>query len=164
MEGDTDQVMVGSEFRRTSWFPDVRLNYAENILRKGAGEEIAVIAYDETGKKKHLTFDALRNNVTALAHYFQKLGLGKGDHVGGVVPNCIETIVFALATGAIGATWFSCSADQGFQGIYDRFSQIRPKLLVGVAGYTYNGKPFPITRKIERVMGAIAEIDKGIIV
>jgi acetoacetyl-CoA synthetase len=50
-----------------------------------------------------------------------------------------------LATASLGAIYSSCSPDFGFNGVFDRFSQIEPKLLITVDGYCYAGK------KISRV-------------
>ena len=50
-----------------------------------------------------------------------------------------------LAAASLGAIYSSCSPDFGFNGVFDRFSQIEPELLVTVDGYFYAGK------KISRV-------------
>ena len=53
------------------------------------------------------------------------------------MPNIPEAVIAMLATASIGAVWSSCSPDFGIKGVLDRFSQIRPKLIIGTDGYFY---------------------------
>ena len=46
------------------------------------------------------------------------------------MPNIPETVEAYLATVANGAIWSSCSPDFGINGVIERFSQIKPKILI----------------------------------
>ena len=126
------------------FFPNATLNFAENLLQN-ANDRLAVSSHHENGKVETLSRKELKENVLALAGWMQTKGLGKGDRVAAYIPNIQQAVVTMLATASLGAIYSSCSPDFGFNGVYDRFSQIEPKLLITVDGYYYAGK------KISRV-------------
>src|SRR5438876_1031986 len=59
-----ERVVVGDRMPHVHWFPDVQVNYAEHLLAGEPGA-IAVIAYDETGSRRELTYRELRARVGA---------------------------------------------------------------------------------------------------
>jgi len=126
--------MTGGQF-----FPNGKINYAENLLRKN-NDDIAIVFRDEQGNERSLTFCDLYNQVSLWIQAFENLGITKGDRVAAYMPNIPETVIACLATASIGAVWSSASPDFGAQGIIDRFEQINPKILITVDGYYYNGK------------------------
>jgi acetoacetyl-CoA synthetase len=126
--------MPGAQF-----FPEARLNYAENLLRRRDGAD-AIVFRGEDKVRRRLTHRQLYDLVARLAKAMQAAGVGPGDRVAGFVPNMPETVAAMLATASLGAIWSSCSPDFGVQGVLDRFGQIAPKLLVTADGYFYGGK------------------------
>ena len=126
--------MPGAQF-----FPDARLNFAENLLRRD-GSETAIAFWGEDKVKRRLSFDELNALVSRLQQVLADLGVGEGDRVAGFMPNMPETVAAMLATASLGAVWSSCSPDFGVQGVLDRFGQIEPKVLFCPDGYYYNGK------------------------
>ena len=133
----------GDKMPGARFFPDARLNFAENLLVKD-GNDPALIFRGEDKVEKTYSWTQLRDLVSRLASSFKDLGLGVGDRVAAVMPNMPETIAAMLAATSIGAVWSSCSPDFGEQGIVDRFGQIAPKILIACDGYYYNGKSFDI--------------------
>lgn len=123
------------------WFPDGRLNFAENLLKNPKDENVRIISIIE-GRQDSLYFTGkdIYRDVSRFAHKLLQFGVKKGDRVAAVVPNTIEAIIGLLASSAIGAIWSSCSPDFGDQGILDRFQQIEPKVLILTTSYMYNGK------------------------
>ncbi|MGD8323551.1 MAG: acyl-[ACP]--phospholipid O-acyltransferase, partial [Gammaproteobacteria bacterium] len=113
------------------WFPQARLNFAENLLA-GDPDSPAIVFRNERGERRELTRAQLRAAVAAAAAQFRALGLGPGDRVAGLLPNLPETVVAMLATTSIGAIWSSCSPDFGTRGVVDRFAPIEPEKLNGV--------------------------------
>ncbi len=150
--------MPGAKF-----FPDARLNFAENLLVK-QGDDPALIFWGEDVVEKTLSWTQLHNLVSRLAAAFRASGLKAGDRVAAVMPNMPETVAVMLAATSIGAVWSSCSPDFGEQGILDRFGQIDPKILIACDGYYYNGKCFEIAEKIKGVSGQLASVEKVVIV
>ncbi|HFC04720.1 MAG TPA: acetoacetate--CoA ligase, partial [Rhizobiales bacterium] len=153
----------GGKMPGAKFFPDARLNFAENLLVKDS-EEPALIFRGEDRVEKIWSWKDLRNLVSRLAASFRNMGIEPGDRVAAVMPNMPETIAFMLAAASIGAVWSSCSPDFGEQGIVDRFGQISPKILIACDGYYYNGKTFDIAEKIKGVSARIPSLEKVVIV
>ena len=126
-------------FNKSKFFPDSKLNYAENILKKKSNG-IAINFLSEKGFEEHITWNNLYEKVCKFSNYLKKLSLKKGDRVAAYVPNKIETIISFLACAKNGIIWSSCSPDFGVQGVVDRFKQIEPKVLITSDHYFYNGK------------------------
>lgn len=150
--------MPGAKF-----FPDSRLNWAENLLRKRDASP-AVIFLDEKGRERTLTTQELADYVSQLQQALLAAGVEPGDRVAGYMPNLIETLVGALATASIGAIWASASPDFGAQGLVDRFGQIEPKILLMADGYFYNGKTIDCLAKAREARLSIKSIEKVIVV
>jgi acetoacetyl-CoA synthase len=145
----------------TRWFPEARLNYAENLLRNPTNDA-AIVATDERGRLETITRAELTRRAARFATHLTDCGIQPGDRVAGVVSNSIDTIAAMLGTTWIGAVWSSCSPDFGTQAIIDRFSQIEPRVLVGCFGYGYNGKWFDTTEKLASVKASLPNIEYSI--
>jgi acetoacetyl-CoA synthetase len=129
----------GDKMPGAQWFPDARLNFAENMLRRrGTGD--ALVFWGEDRIKRRLSWDELQALVSRLAQALRAEGVAKGDRVCGYLPNLPESIAAMLATSSIGAVWSSCSPDFGVQGVVDRFGQIEPKVMLCADGYLFAGK------------------------
>ena len=134
----------------TKFFPEARLNYAENLLRV-ADNSLAIEEFREDGFSNELTRKELENKVLKMAGWMKSKGVNKGDRVCAYMPNCSETIITMLATSALGAIFSSCSSDFGFEGVIDRFEQIEPKILIAANGYLYNGKLIDRSEQIKMI-------------
>ncbi|MBF0677710.1 MAG: acetoacetate--CoA ligase [Devosia sp.] len=145
--------LPGSSIRDMRFFPDARLNYAENLLRQPDGR-MAIIAHREDGTRRTLTRAELFGLVSRLVQAMRAEGVGMRDRVAGIVTNDIEAIALYLATSAIGAIWASCSPDFGPAAAADRLGQVEPALLVAVPRYDYGGKQFDTTASINAVCAA----------
>ena len=145
------------------WFDGGELNYAEHLLRHAGGRE-ALVFTAEDGARRALSFDELRDAVAGVAAGLRRAGVGKGDRVGGYLPNCPEAIVAMLATTSIGAIWSSCSPDFGVTGVVDRFGQIEPRVLFTANAYYYNGKRFDCLDTVAQIVAAIPSIERTVVV
>ena len=152
-------VKYNKTFNKTKFFPDSKLNYAENILKKKS-PETAISFLSEKGFEEEISWDQLFNKVCKFSNYLKSIGLKKGDRVAAYVPNKIETIVSFLACAKNGIIWSSCSPDFGIQGVVDRFKQIEPSILITSDHYCYNGKKIDILEKIEDILKQIPSIKK----
>ena len=150
--------MPGAEF-----FPDAQLNYAENLLRRRDSAP-AIIFRDETKAERILSYEGLYDAVSLWQQAFLDAGVVAGDRIAGYMPNMPETIIAALAASSIGATWSSASPDFGEQGVVDRFGQIKPKILVAVDGYYYNGKTIDCLSKVRAIQPKLEGLEKTVIV
>lgn len=144
-----------------TWFPQARLNFAENLLRH-RDDKVALVFRGEDGTRQQLTYAELYQSVAALAAAMRAQGVTQGDRVAAMMPNSIETIVAMLATTSIGAIWSSCSPDFGVQGVLDRFGQIEPKVFITVDGYFYNGKKLSIADKVAAIRAELPSVTQTI--
>ena len=146
-----------------SWFPDARLNFAENLLRR-RGDHTAIISLLENGTRSETSFDDLYGQVAVIAAALKARGVEPGDRVAGFMPNVTETVVAMLAATSLGAVWTSCSPDFGFQGVMDRFGQVKPKVLFAANGYYYNGKAHDSLDKVRQIAEEIDSLEHVVIV
>ena len=145
------------------WFAGSHINYAQHLLRH-RGERAALVFCGEDGTRRELSFDKLRAEVAAVAEGLRKVGVVRGDRVGGYLPNCPEAMVAMLATTSIGAIWSSCSPDFGVNGVVDRFGQIEPKVLFVANGYHYNGKQIDCMATTMDIVAAMPSVMTTVIV
>ena len=150
------------KFPGAEWFPNARFNIAENFLRRRSDDD-ALVFWGEDKLKIKLSFNELHDQVSKLSQKFRSLGLKQGDTIAGYVPNMPHAIVATLAGATLGAVWSSCSPDFGVQGVLDRFSQVKPKLLIASDGYFYNGKTYDLKDKIEKICASLPSIEAVII-
>ena len=146
VEGDR---MPGAQF-----FPDARLNFAENMLRRN-DDTTAIVFRGEDKVRAHLSWRELNALVSQLQQALAAAGVGVGDRVAAMLPNMPEATALMLAVTSIGAIWSSCSPDFGERGVLDRFGQIEPKVFVTVDGYWYGGKRLPILDKLKPVVESL---------
>ncbi|MCM2472880.1 acetoacetate--CoA ligase [Rhizobium sp. CG5] len=140
----------GDDMLAARFFPDARLNFAENLL-KHTGPGDAMIFRGEDKVSDRWSWDRLSAMVSRLQQAYRALGIGQGDRIAAMMPNMPETVAAMLAASAIGAIWSSCSPDFGDQGVLDRFGQIGPKLFICCDGYWYNGKKQEVADKVQTV-------------
>ena len=126
-------------FFKNKFFPDAKLNYAKNLLKKN-NQEISIIFKSENGYKTDLSWKNLNLNVAQISNWMKSNGIKKGDRVAAYLPNIPETVTAYISTAVLGSIWSSCSPDFGTAGVIDRFSQIAPKILFIGDKYFYNGK------------------------
>jgi acetoacetyl-CoA synthetase len=159
-----ERVLVdGGKMPGGRFFPDARLNYAENLLVKN-GESAALIFRGEDRLRASMTWRAMNCAVAQFARALQRTGVQAGDRVCAVVPNMPETIVAFLGCAAVGAVWSSCSPDFGERGILDRFGQIGPKILLICDSYYYAGKTHPMAAKIAAVRAALPSVERCVVI
>ncbi|MDP5292243.1 acetoacetate--CoA ligase [Oceanimonas sp. CHS3-5] len=149
-----------SDAEHALWFPEARLNFAENLLAHDRVplDEPAMIALAEDGKTRTLSWHQLHQQVAAVAAWLDEAGVQPGDVVAGFLPNVPETLIAMLATASLGAIWTSCSPDFGAEGVIERFGQTQPKVLFAADGYRYNGKAHDSRVRASAIMAAIASL------
>ena len=145
------------------WFPEARLNFAENLLRP-LGDGPAIIALREGGERRELARPALATLAARVAAALRDAGVRPGDRVAAYVPNIPEAIAAMLGAASIGAIWSSCSPDFGVAGVVDRFGQIAPRLLLAVDGYRYAGKEIDLRERIAAVMGRLPPVAQLVVI
>jgi len=157
--GDKGKAVLenGDDIEHAKWFPDAKLNYAENLLQHRS-DETAIFFKVENRRSSTLSFNELYRQVASLAAWLKSQGVVKGDRVAGYMANMPETVVAMLAAASLGAIWTSTSPDFGSQSVIERFGQTRPKILFSQDGYYYNGKTVDIREKVAAIQAAIESI------
>jgi acetoacetyl-CoA synthetase len=145
------------------WFPEARLNFSENLLRRRDDAD-AIVFWGEDRVRRRLSHRQLHDQVARVARALHQSGVKAGDRVAAILPNMPETVVAMLASASLGATWCSCSPDFGVQGVVDRFSQITPKVLFAVNGYYYSGKTYNCLDKLHGIVASLPSLERVVVV
>jgi acetoacetyl-CoA synthetase len=145
------------------WFPEARLNFAENLLRR-RDEATALVFRGEDGERREMSWQALFAETSRWRRAFDAHGVAAGDRVAAWLPNAPEAVVAMLAATSLGATFTSCSPDFGARGVIDRFGQVEPRLLITVDAYFYGGKRHDVSSKLAEVMTALPAIERAVVV
>jgi acetoacetyl-CoA synthetase len=146
------------------WFAGAELNYAENLLRIGTDDALAVQHAAEGSELGGITRGELRDRVAALAAGLRSLGVERGDRVVAYLPNTPAALIGFLATASIGAIWSSCSPDFGVGSVVDRFAQIEPKVLLAIDGYAYGGRDFDRMGVVETLEGEMPTLERTVLI
>jgi acetoacetyl-CoA synthetase len=153
----------GDKMPGARWFPEARLNFAENLMRRGDRGD-AFVLWDERGFRRRLSYSDLTSEVSRAAQALQALGLRAGDRAAAFIPNIPEAGVLALAALSQGIVWSSCSPDFGVEGVLERFGQIEPKVLFCADGYRYNGEEHDCLRKAAQIAEKLPSVRKVVVV
>jgi acetoacetyl-CoA synthetase len=160
--GDT-VLADGDRMPGAKFFPDARLNFAQNLLRR-RDTETALVFQSETGATSRTSYKDLYEDVSRITQALRAMNIQPGDRVAAFLPNIPETVVMALACHAVGAVWSSCSPDFGVQGVLDRFRQIEPRVLIACDGYFYGGKQIDTLEKVRQIKDGLPSLDRVLIV
>src|SRR5688572_15861764 len=152
-----------TKFPGARWFPEARLNFAENLLRY-RDDRLAFVFKGETETSRGMTYAELYDEVRRLAHSLREAGVEVEDRVVGYMPNLIETAVAMLAATSLGATWSSCATDIGPAAAIERLGQVEPKVMITADGYFYKGKVFDTLGHAAEVVQGIPSLKKVIVV
>ena len=151
-----------ADFISSQFFPEARLNVAENLLAHGDDNAVAIVSILENGDRSELTWAELRVKVAATAAAMRAEGVVIGDRVVAWVPNTTETIIYALGALSIGAVVSTASPDFAPHAVEDRFGQVEPKILLTADGYHYNGKYFDCTEKSAEIEKLLPSLQKTV--
>jgi acetyl-CoA synthetase len=116
------------------WFPGGRTNLSWNALDRhveaGDGDRTALIALDERGGRRTLTYRELLDDVRRVAAGLRGLGIRKGDRVTIYMPTSAEAIVAMLAATRIGAIHCVVFAGFGAGALGDRIRASGSRLVL----------------------------------
>ena len=153
----------GDKMPGAHWFPEARLNFAENLMRRGDRGD-AFVLWDESGFRRRLSYADLYSEVSRAAQALQALGLRAGDRAAAFIPNIPEACILALAALSQGIVWSSCSPDFGVEGVVERFGQIEPKVLFCADGYRYNGQDHESLGRVAEIVEQLPTVRKVVVV
>ncbi|MBN3561113.1 acetoacetate--CoA ligase [Aliamphritea spongicola] len=158
-----ERVLInGDKMPGAQFFPDARLNFAENLLQRRDDTD-AIVFRAEDKVNRRISWNQLYDQVSLLSQALRNAGVQPGDRVAGFVPNMPETIIAMLATASLGAIWTSCSPDFGVNGVLDRFGQSRPKVLFCADGYFYNGKGHSSLNTVAEILQDLPVVEQVVV-
>ena len=123
-----------------AWFPGGHTNLSVNAIDRhvasGRGEQTALIALDERGGRRALSYRELQTDVERVAAGLRGLGIGKGDRLTIYMPTSAEAIIAMLATVRLGAIHCVVFAGFGAGALGDRVRASGSRLVL-TADVTY---------------------------
>jgi len=148
---------------KAEFFPDARLNIAENMLREWQGSaQVKVIESGEVGSgvgiRAELSGDDLVARVAQFAAVLRARGVGVGDRVVLILPVGIDALVCNLGALAMGAVVSSVAPEFGAPAILDRIGQLDPSVLVAATSYNWNGNHFDRTTNLIETVSALPSL------
>jgi acetoacetyl-CoA synthetase len=163
-KGDQSVVCSDDSFETYGWYPHMSLNFAENLLKKGNAEDIALNAIYESNTSKKITYKDLRTATGQFQNSLKDMSFGAGDVLACYMPNISETVISMLGVSSLGGIFTSTSADFGVGGVVDRFGQSKPRVLVTVSSYEYNGKKYSLIPRLKEIAQKLDCIEKIVII
>lgn len=155
-------IVPGDSLLETQFFPDARLNYAENLLRRN-DDAPAILFRREDGLESSMSWAELHEKVSQAQQAMRAAGVEVGDRVAAWIPNVAETYVVMLAAASLGAVFSSSSPDFGADSVVDRFGQIEPVVLVAADGYVYNGKSHDCLERLADIRHRIPSLRQVVV-
>ena len=152
----------GGRMPGARWYPEARLNFAENLLRR-RDASTALVFWGENRVKRRLSHRELYDQVSRVAQGLLALGVKPGDRIAAYLPNMPEAIAAMLAAASIGATISTCSPDFGVRGVLDRFGQVAPVVLFAADGYFYNGKQVASLEKVREIASGLPSLKRVVV-
>jgi acetyl-CoA synthetase len=141
-----------------AWFPGGRTNLSTNALDRhvasGSGEATALIALDERGGRRSLTYRQLLDDVERVAAGLRGLGIGMGDRVTIYMPTSAEAIVAMLATVRIGAIHCVVFAGFGAGALGDRIRASGSRLVIATDVTYRKGKNVDLLSIVDDALAA----------
>ena len=132
-EGDDSPVCTSDDVETASFFPNLKLSYAENLLACETAADLqlpAVASFNRTGLTERLNRGELRRRVDEFAGGLRTLGVNAGDRVVSVLRNDAGAVVAGLGSATVGAIFSSASPEIGISGLLTRFGQLDPSVLI----------------------------------
>ena len=151
---------AAERFIDAKFFPNAKINVAENLLANGDG--VAIVGILEDGTRRELTYAQLREKSAAVAAAMRQMGIVAGDRVVAWAPNVPEVMIYALGALSIGAIVSTASPDFAPNAVEDRFGQVSPKLILLADSYQYGGKTFDLKEKGAEIIALLPTLEKSV--
>ena len=149
------------------WFVGARTNLAYNALDQhlatGHGERTALIAVDERGGDRRLTYVELLAEVERAAAGLRALGIGRGDRLTIYMPTIAEAVIAMLATVRIGAIHSVVFAGFGHGALADRIVASGSRLVL-TSDLTYRkGNDVPLLSIVRDAVDVANDREPGLV-
>ena len=155
--------IYSKEFFKSKFLVNSKINFTENLMIKNDSSK-AITFISENGFKEKKSWKELYVSTSKIINFLKKNKIRKNDRVAAYLPNIIDTVEFFLATTNLGAIWSSCSPDFSTNGVIERFSQIKPKILLISDRYFYNGMEINTLKRLPEILEKIKSIKIVVII
>lgn len=164
--GESAPALDQPEMPFARWFPGVRLNFAESMLRLPGrhDDDVVVRSRSQSRDDVSLTAAELRELVARVRAGLIDQGIGQGDRVAAYLPNIPEALALMLATTSLGAVYTACPPEFGVGSVVDRWTQIEPSLVVAVDGYVYGGREIDRRADLDEIVAKLGLKDRLVLV
>lgn len=146
-----------------SWFPNVQLNFAENLLH-GNSSDTALVSWSEGILRRSISRQELRKRVVSVATAFRANGVDSSSRVFAYVPHIPEATVCMLASATLGAMWSSCGTDYKLDGILSRMEQVKPEVFVAARRYVWRGEWVDVSDVVGEIVSRIKSIKTVVLI
>lgn len=157
--GSARRVLIGTDIETARFFPDLTLNFADNILNPGFDDASgAVTTIGSDGECRTFSRSELREVVERAAGSLRALGVRPGDRVVAIARNSVEAVIAALSASAIGAVFSSASPEMGAESILDRFAQLEPVVLFANMVTRRSDRGQPLKDRVAKVIDGLSSL------
>ncbi|MFE6924377.1 acetoacetate--CoA ligase [Nocardia sp. NPDC057663] len=157
-------VLADTEMPGARWFPGVRLNYVDQVIRQARTDRPAIVSVDEGGAVTELSWAEMLSRAAGFARTLRELGVRPGDRVVGYLPDIAEAVLAFLATASLGAVWSACGQDYTAKAALDRLGQLEPVVLVAADGYRFGGKEHHKVAEVEALRDGLPGLRATVLV
>ena len=160
-EGDPTVVCTDDECEKATFFPDIRVNYAECLLSIKNPADTgtpALWSCRPEQETERLTRGELRRRVTSLAASLEELGIGAGSRIAIIAHNDSQAVIAVLAAAALGAVVSSTSTELAAAATIARFEETRPDLLFCHLRSPFAAVEKQLRRRVEDVAAALPSL------
>ena len=158
---------AGPEWAR--WFVDGRINITSACVDRWANDprtadEPALIAENENGEVRRLTFRELAAEIDRAGAALRDLGVAAGDAVALLVPMIPEAVIAAYAIAKIGAMFVPIFSGFAATAIASRLRDSGCRVVICADGTTRKGKPQRIKQVLDEALDACPAVTTVIVV
>lgn len=150
------------------WFVGAGYNYVYDAVDKqaaGSGRErLALVWEGDGGETRTLTYGQLAQETNRCANALRRLGIGRGDRVGVLLPMIPETAVVMLACGKIGAVLVPIFSGFGPEAAAARLRDCEARLLVTADAFPRRGRLVPLKATADAAVQAAPSVEHVVVV
>lgn len=152
----------GPEF--PDWFPGGELNWVDTVLQWSKNErtssKLGVVAEQEDGTVRSLTYFELGQSVRQLASGFKKVGIKRGERVGLLTENGVEATVTLLALSYIGAIVVPLFSGFGADAVVSRLEPSGVTTLIASTGFDRRGRRVDLTVTVSEAASRLPTLQR----
>jgi acetyl-CoA synthetase len=162
---DVMDTSLGAPFTR--WFSGGRLNaYDSSVARhaKNAPAALALLAEDEAGTTRRLTYGELEEIVERAAAGLRSIGVLRGTAVGLYLPLVTENAVALLACAKLGAIAVPLFSGFGAEAIRQRLEDSGATVLLTADGAQRRGRPVSMKATADQALLGLPAVTSVVVV